>query len=534
MLKYIVGIFMLFGGVFYSATTIAQEKNWQNFDFIRQSNAWLYSNNASGLSFLPVANISIAEVYANKSNGGFINYYQSDNSYSIGALTESFYRLTDRTVLYGGISYSNFRGKHMGGSAFINPYNNPFDIVESVDSTAGTRNMEAYSLTGGVSVDLNKKITVGGKIDYHVANYAKFKDLRHTNKLLDMNVSAGLLYKINKYITAGANYSYHRTVEGTTFQMFGNTDRQYYSLISFGSFYGRLEPFSDNGYTGQDFSNPLFNKYHGGSLQVEILFTPALKFFNELTYAARDGYFGKKSPNTIVHSKHNSNIFEYNGQLSLQRKKSLHQLSVNFRNEKLENFENVYKYETSEAGGVTNIVYYDAIKMLDRKYTFSSVKYTGNLGVEGYNPQWVLNAWFNYWGKVQTTSVYPFFRKQTINKYDINLSADKNITAKNNMYSISLAATYGTGSGDKKNDGLYATPSESQKQPASLDNVLNKEYEYLTANRITARIGFKYSHLFPKGIQGYIKANYLHTQASNTDYLKNNFHSVSISVGCSF
>src|SRR5574344_670664 len=84
-----------------NAAAQPSDKNLYSFDYIKNSNGWLTSYNAAGLCVLPVQSISIAEAYANKSNGDFINYYQSNNSYNIGAQTESFLRIGEKVFTYG-------------------------------------------------------------------------------------------------------------------------------------------------------------------------------------------------------------------------------------------------------------------------------------------------------------------------------------------------------------------------------------------------------------------------------------------------
>ena len=145
-------------------------------------------------------------------------------------------------------------------------------------------------MVGAVSADLSKKITIGGKVDYTAANYAKQKDLRHVNKLLDMNVTVGVSYLLNKQIELGANYYYRRSTEGLLLDMYGTTDQIYNSLISYGSFFGVMEQFGENGYTKEGEEKPLFNEYHGGALQLKWHILPKLQFFNEFAYKSRSGY----------------------------------------------------------------------------------------------------------------------------------------------------------------------------------------------------------------------------------------------------
>lgn len=534
----IVSFLLLLGGAFCSTAVKAQKETtgWADYSYIKNATPWLTGENAAGLKELPIDNISVAEVYFRKDNGKFVNYFRSDNSYEAGANIESFYRLKPGIVLFGKISYENFRGKNMGGSAFINPYHAPFDIVEFTDSTRGTKNRELYNLTGAVSADVYNGIILGGKIDFFSANYAKDKDLRHKNKLSDLHLSLGLSYRINKTFDVGANYFYRRRTEGLEFSMYGTTDKQYKSLIDYGGFYGKTEVFGETGYTTKGTEKPLFDKYHGASLQLDVRFSPKLSLFNEFSFKDRDGYYGISSTGSIIYSTHSSTLLSYKGTLNYHSKKNLHSLNINLNSEKLDNLENVYKEEKPQGSSTSIITYYDPLKVSDKELTTASMEYTANIGINEYNPSWVLKAGFDFLERKQTSSVYPFFRKQAIRQTGFILSAVHNIVRGINMYSIMAGADYRNGSGNVNTDGVYVAPGESHVAPPSSDTYLFREYEYLTSDQLRGNLGFKYSRLFTgTGIKGYAAVNYSLTKAFDTSHLEGDSHtSLLLTVGCTF
>lgn len=526
---------MLHGGVFCSASFAAQQKDstWRDMEYIRLSEAWLSSQNVAGLKSLPISRISSANAYIDKSDGAFINYYQSDNSYTIGTQVESFYRLNPKVVFSGKIAYENFNGKNMGGSTFINPYENPFDIVEYADSTSGTKKLERYHLIGAVSAKVHHKLALGGKIDYVTANYAKTRDLRHINKLLDMNIVAGAIYTINKTVEIGANYYYKRRIESISFGIYGNTDRQYMSLISFGSFFGRSELFSSSGYTADNTTTPLVNSTHGAALQLSVGITSRLRLFNEFTFKSRNGYFGEQGTNSIVRTEHHADGYEYSGVLSLHGKRSLHNLSIKANYETLSNMENVYRSET-EPGGGSSIVYYGQNNVLDGNIINAHIDYTGNLRVNSGNPAWVLKARADYFKREQTVSVYPFYRRQTISSHQFHLMAGRNVIKGKNRYGISLGALYGAGNGTVRDDGSYAAPSDGQGAPNTVDRYLYQEYEYYTAPRVKSEVGLKYSRMLDNGVGAYLQLDYAYTKAFDVSYIGNDFNHIKLTIGCIF
>ena len=181
--------------------------------------------------------LSYLQLSADKQNGGFRNYTQSNDSFQWTLNTESYYRLNPSIMLYGAMGYTGAAGKVMEGTAFINP-SAPFQIIESDASNKGDKKLETYRLQGGIGWEASSRLSLGASIRYTAANYAKHKDLRHKNTLMDMNVSVGANWKINPILTAGLSYRYHRNNEAVEFATYGNKDIQYYSLISYGNFYG--------------------------------------------------------------------------------------------------------------------------------------------------------------------------------------------------------------------------------------------------------------------------------------------------------
>lgn len=530
-------LFALLGGAVCSAL-VAQSSDsigWKNIPYLKQSEAWIGSENAAGLHALPIPRISAIEVYARKQNGEFVNYFQSGNSLEFGAQVESFYRLNPKIVFYGKVDYRNFAGKQMGGSYFINPQDTPFDIVEYTDDNRGNKKLENYHLAGAISADLSSKWTIGAKVDYIAANYAKQKDLRHINKLLDMYATAGATYRVNSRLEAGANYYYRRSTEGLSLDVFGTTDRIYNSLISYGGFFGVTEQFGENGYTNENEEKPLFNEYHGGAVQLNWSILPGLRFFNEFAYKSRSGYYGKKSPSTVVYSEHDAKILSYSGTLSWQERKNLHNLHVNFGREVLNNYENIYRYE-NESGGTSDVGYYGTLDTTDKTALNFDAEYAGSFGLTDGCPAWVAKGGFSYFSREVTASVYPYFRKNDLHTMAFHLSGERNICQADNMYSICLAGNYASGGGNAKNDGTYATPTESQSAPQSMDTFLYREFEYLTAKRVKGDISFKYARpIGGKGLKGFAALHYGITKAFDIEYLKDSMHhEVVLSVGCTF
>lgn len=531
MTKTIYIIFLAFiSAVIYTNKVTAQEKNkWVDFTYVKNANSWLTSENAAGLDKSGIEKMSTIKTFYNRGKGDFLNFYQSDDSYTLGAETESFYRL-NKLVFYGKMKYTNFSGKNMGGSTLFNPYFSPFDIVEFADSTAGKKKMETYHLTGAISVPINQKLVLGITAGYTTVGYYKIKDLRHTNDIMNLKTTAGLSYSVDKIATIGANYYFRKRTENTLYQTEGNTDQQFNSLINYGAFFGKQEKFGQDGLTGDDDNNPFVDFIHGVSFQVDLSPANNIHFFNELGIKWRSGYFGKKSSVDVQYTTHQVNTIHYKGKLSFTESEALHHLAFKFKREDWVNFENSYQESTSP-GGNTTVLYYGKNVVLDRILSEASLAYTGNLNVINYNPEWVVHAEVSLWRRDQIATIYPFFRIQDIKQLSAIANLKKNIIRNNNMYSIYLGLKYGTGSGKQKVDGSFANASHNY---ATLNKYLFREYDYLTAERGSGIIAFRYTKAFPEHYRIYAELNYDYTKAFNVTYTGDSFGSLSLEIGYLF
>ncbi|MDR1336258.1 MAG: hypothetical protein LBK22_05465 [Tannerella sp.] len=508
--------------------------------YVRQSEAWLASRNAAGLLLVPVQKISTAEVFGSRGKGGFVDYYRSADSYEWGADTESYFRLSDRVTLYGKVRYTNFTGQDMGGSAFIDPGYNAFDLSETADSTRGEKNMETFVLSGSLAAQLGHGFALGGSVHYRTANYAKYRDLRHTNKLLDLTASGGFTYRTPAdgsfpSLTAGACYIYRRSVEGITFNMYGTTGKQYYTLVNFGGFYGNNELWSTSGSKSYTIdSKPVFNEFHGGSVQLGLQLQNGWSAFGEATLLKRSGYYGKKSPNTYVFTDHAGTETEALATLAYRHLNALHSLSVRAGKEHLENFELV-SHEEHTQGNRSSIVYTGKNLMLERDAITVDAEYTGSLDVRNFCPAWQFRAGGSYRSLNRRVSLYPYYRLQNIREYSACASAERNIFHGKNQYGLVLGLLYGAGNGTAKDDRTYVPPSSTQMPPKSQDNLLYREYEYLTAPRIRANAGISYSRLLNPAVRGYIRADGELTIARKIEYLDGRRHvSATLAIGCIF
>lgn len=488
------------------------------------------SENASFLTDMRCPDLSYLELNGHIRKGDMVNYYQSDNSSDFEIHTESYYRFSERLMLSGAISYGTDRGKNMSGSVFINPEYTPFDIVEMDKSNAGTKRREWYSLSGKAGYSLNSRISLGAALEYAVENYAKFKDLRHQNSMMDLNLSLGCKYKITGNLTVGSSYVYRRNIQKVSFNIYGNTDRQYTSLISFGGFYGRSELFGESGYTSNAF--PLFTQTNGGTLQL-LWNTDGLKWFNEFGYYKDKGQFGTGSATSITYSNHNSTGLEYKAKIIIEKSRLFHVIELNVSGKSLENNENSYK-ESTDANGVSQIVYYGSNKVGEKEWKGAEVTYSFLSGDGIRRSDWSAGIGVGYYSRLVTASQYPFYRSQDINTVHADLFVKKNWFKRKNIYTLSVNGGYSTGWGDMNNDGTYTSVSENQKVPVSLDSLLELEYDYNIASQVKYCVSLGYERGITRKLSLYSNIDFTYLTALNTS-LKDKKHIVfGLSAGVKF
>ena len=352
----------------------------RDYQFVKQQDGWLTSSNAAGLTRYHSDNIAEATLRLTHEEGGLINYFESPSATQLTADAESFYRISRRAVVFGRIAYDNFAGRDMAGSAFIDPTRLPFDIVEDSLTNTGKKHRDTYQLTGAAGIDIWRGLAVGLRLDYTAANYAKYKDLRHKNKLMDLTASAGIYLPIARLGSVGAYYIYHRRTESVTFGTYGKSDKVYVSLIDYGNFIGKTEQFGNYGYTDKSREMPLTEDSHGGGLQIEVNLLRNLTLLNQANFSHRSGYYGRRSPYTITYTHHHANTYGYQGILSLKGRRSLHQLRLDFEAENLQNNANNYRELQNEAGS-NYYEYYDDVKTGNRLWVSTRIAYTAHLAV---------------------------------------------------------------------------------------------------------------------------------------------------------
>ena len=500
----------------------------RDFTFVQQSSPWLTQRNAAALPLYKGQNIAEAELSFTHANGKLTDISGSPSLNDLHASIESYYRINPRTVLYGAISYDNQSGSDMTGSVFMQQ-RLPFDIVEDSLTNSGRKHRDTYRLTGGFGYNITQALAIGLKADYTAANYAKYKDLRHKNKLMNLELTAGVLGHFNvhdSWLNIGADYTYQRRTESIEFGTYGKGDKVYKSLIDYGAMLGIVEQFGNEGYTDKTNEMPLFEDGHSGGLQVSFS-RGAFTLFNALTFSHRTGYYGRKSQYTITYTDHDRDIFTEHLRLSYDNSTSRYDLDLRYQSEKVKNRINTYRGLINE-NGATHYEYYDAVESGDKGWRNLDIDYTMHLGIRHQLPTWTLAAGYHWQQRDITVYLYPYYRQQLLRTHEVTGSVARNIMLTKGIWNIMIQGGYQKGSGDPCTDGTFVTPSSKQPQPATMEAFFWRDYQYLTAPQYHLGLQVKYTFLIPgTRLCTHVRAAFDYRHATMNDERPSGFHNPS-------
>lgn len=508
----------------------------RDYRFVQQSSPWLTQRNAAGLTQFCSQNIAEAELSFAHANGELTNFSGSPSLNDFQSSVESYYRLSQRAVFYGAISYDNLSGKDMTGSMFMQE-RLPFDIVEDSLTNLGRKHRDTYHLVGAFGYTVSDGLAIGMKADYTAANYAKYKDLRHKNKLMNLDFTAGALGSFNIHsssVNVGADYTYHRRTESIEFGTYGKADKVYKSLIDYGAMMGLVEQFGNDGYTDKTNEMPLFEDAHGVGLQLEFLpghhshrFDDGLSLFAAASYSHATGYYGSQSQYTITYTDHDRDIFTLQGRLSYAFSASRFVLDVRYQSEKLENHIKTYRGLTNDYGA-TYYEYYDATKTGEKGWRNLAIDYTLHLGVRRELPTWTITAGYQWQQRDITAYLYPYYRQQQLHTSDVAVSLTRNLDCMGGILAVAVNGGFQTGSGDPYHDGTFVMPSAKQPQPATMETFLYRDYQYLTAKQYRLGIQLKYNFIFPSTrLNTFVRTAFDYTKANIPDGSPSGLHNPS-------
>ena len=503
---------------------------------------WVRSSNPAGITMTGRDRLSTVRAEIEKKNGGLMDLHESRDCFRPSLEAASFMRISDRITFYGRMDYSYFKGKDMGGQILMDPYYNPINFLESVDTTTGTKTLEEYTLEGAMAYSLNDRLTLAGKVSYQSADYAKRKDPRSYNQWMDLDASVGARYSLaDGKTTFGLNLNYIKTIETVAEKLFGTIDRQYYCFVDYGASFGKVEVIDgDNGYLSVTNERPMFNQFFGGSAQAEFK-AGGVSAFVDLGAAYRKGYFGKKASGSVRFCDFDGMRYNLNARISFRTGKYLNRIDGSWNMMTSLNKENSYRVSTNP-GQNPEIQYFGSQEIGNKTVGRIKARYSIEKQTDGsadiFKPTpWAASVGFERFFMNQTATSYPFYRKQRLAQNTVNAVAVKNFIMRSNFLSLTLGANYSFAGDNLKNeDGQY---SSATGNPRTNETYLNRNFEYFDASSVGGDVSARYTLVRKTEKRRYsvfvdLSDSYRRL-TSDPEYLTGNYrNTIILTIGCNF
>ena len=470
----------------------------RDFDYVQATTAVLNLSNPAALAGWD-GRISQARVRFDKADGGLASLTQSADSYEVAAGTESFYRLSDRIVFYGNIDWSFFNGKEMGGPILIDPEYNPVNFYELDESTLGTKKTESYSLKGALSYSLSDRWAAGLAVKFDGRDQTKVKDPRFLTYWTDLSFDAGLSFQPSESVLLGASAFFRNTLESVQGGIYGKTDQSYFFQIDRGGYFGTVaELVGNRAALSPTEKRPMNNNLFGGALQAAV----ADRFFSEVTFTARDGYFGRKSSGSAVFFEFAGYEVRYDGAFLIPFGRSTHRIGLSAGYAYLFNNENTFDYVTP-IGGVTTVEYTGKRCVMDRTVLDGGLSYRWFYGGSAQRPDLTVGADAKAYSKKQAAEIYPFYRNQDLMWYDVDVFVKKDIRlGSKSLVNLGVHGLYHSGSGNFA-DGKNADATSSVIR--NFDVWADPQTEYDTAARVGGLVSLEWIPVLQKAVTPYLR-----------------------------
>ena len=423
-----------------------------------------------------------AEANFRKDNGKLISLTESPDSWQAGAGAEAYCRTGERLTFYGKMAWQYFSGKEMGGQVLMDPSYNPVNFLESSPIFRGKKTRERYELAGGLSFKISPRWVLGFRMNYTSADQTKVRDPRFSNVWMDLDLNAGASFRASDKLVLGASLRFRNTLEQVKGGIYGVTDQQYFVQTDKGGFFGTLSAL-DGDYNHISVTNPrpMMNYFLGGALQAVV----GGRFSNELELRYRTGYYGRRSSTTATFYEFDGLEGGYKGKLLLPSGQNLQVIALEAGMASLTNRENKFQYVTP-SGQNTVVNYTGQDVILQRLRLEGSLSYAFHKGVDGQGASLSLGARLDGRLTAQTTTLFPFTRKQQVASYNADLYGSKRFEAGPVRLTARLDALFGGGFGTPKEDSASASASSTNIR--SYDDYLNQYFEYETALRAGGQV----------------------------------------------
>lgn len=466
-----------------------------------QVNPWKDGDNITGIRVgKHPARQSSALLFGSMENGGFRPAFEAASFWKAGVRAGT--EVHEGSVsLAGNFSFTQKEGKDMMRSMFVHPGLYPFDLIEF---TPGPKTLQTYAFDGGIAWGFSERWTVGGKVRFEADNYAKRKDLRHTNYYQDITVLPAVKYSFgtDRKLHIGLNGCYRSKSESVQAEQLGASGQTYDVFLDKGMMYGEREVWDGDGvHLAEAGVNrfPVREQTWGAAIQASY----DAGLYGEFAYSRSFGEVGEKGyvwmrfPGEQVTARltYLTEKGNYKGIFRLELKSNLQHL-------------NEFAVDRENKGGVvTPVSYTDAPKELSRRHT-RSFQFRYDLYSRKLPHLMVLAR--RSWVTETATPAYPYADSLGVNIYSCSVAADYPV----GRFLLGMKVDYAGGKADQP--GLRnIDPSVSVEKPYRLEGDWVRRMEYMTADRLGVTLSARYGFAL-----GSVKGLFVGAEASWTHGFK--------------
>lgn len=479
----------------------------QTYEKVVRDNLWNDGCNVAGVRQDSVS-AAVAELSGGYEAGGFHRYGGAESVWSVGADTRAVRHLK-RLSLTGRFGFKATTGYGMYGSMFIDPGFYPVDILEF---TPGQKNLQEYSLHGGISYDLTSQWRIGAGAGFLAANLSKRKDLRHTNFRLDIEVAPSVMWHEGDW-AAGLSLLFGKNSETVDAEVVGVSGPTYYAFFDKGLMYGLYEGWEGSGIhlnTSGVNGFPVRELFVGASAQMSWK-----GLYVDILYKYRKGKAGEKDYLWYEFPGHELGLkLGYR----LEDGKDRHYLRAQFTYLNQVNHESILEQVTE--GGVSTVVKYASNRIFERRMFTIRPEY------EYVAPRWEIrwNATADIFSGLSSQK-YPYVDVQNIS------SLATSVDALVHLWKFDLSAGLGFEKGFFNESGKSLVEGAGASRPDRYEDYTLYRIEYVKAPRLNASLALRFN--FWKGL--YVQADGGMVYAFGLERIKSPYRAGgNISIGYNF
>lgn len=469
----------------------------KSFELLRLNNPWLVSSNPAGLSKIDGILPSTVNLGLYFQDGDYKRAQQGDNLIHYRFNTESYMKL-NKFNLYGSFSYDKSFEDNIDYSCVNNPYREtPYTMIDTIGGDKCDR--EFFTVKGGFSVPLNKKIVLGAAVKYNVGLASQDHDPRPQNRVLDFSFTPGLMYNLKNF-NFGLNFIYQYYNEdidvkiirnneyATLFQIHGPGVFTFHQAVSFARLYSR----NTYGVDGQiNYENANFNTVFGA----------------KILFANEEVDDGRKASNATwsvckSDSELDGILIDFYNQTTIKNDRKVHIINANA---------NIHTYlgteiiQRLEQVGETD---------LEQWITYAKEEKYGSTYIDAnliYNFIKLKNKYDKNYGFKFLANYYSFQEKyylpEQIQKYEnllLSLYFDKSFYVNENIFSVAAGCKYKMNLSGEQN---------FEQTNFIVDKFLISDFEYLTDAYYAPGLNISYE----KSLNKYFDRIFINT---NVDYIR--------------